>query len=411
MVAKINRNSSLYGVLIYNQKKLEDRSARIISGNRMITDLANIPDNVMQRTMLSFENYLLANRKTEKPILHISLNPSPKDRLSDEQFADIADNYMEKMGYGNQPYIVYMHEDTGRKHIHIVSTCVDENGIKIDDAYEWRRSMQACRELEEKYGLKQVADKKNELAEPYLKNVDYKKGDVKLQVSNTLKTALSTYKFQSFGEYCALLACFNIDAKTVKGDHNGQPYTGVVYTVTNDKGKPVSPPFKSSLFGKEFGHAGLVKKMNRHTASYKQKKWGPKIHEDIRHAMSTCGGKQKNFMKIMRSKGIDVAFRKNDDGRIYGVTFIDHNSKEVYNGSRLGKEFSANNFEKLFTNSGNSLKSQPDSGNYHSSDKESLIEQVFGLFPSDQPDDFIPPDDLMPIKKRKKKKKRSQGMS
>ncbi len=68
--------------------------------------------------------------------------------------------YMQKMGYGDQPYIVYMHEDIGRRHIHIVSTCVNEKGEKIDDAYEWNRSMKACRELEQKFGLKQRADKK-----------------------------------------------------------------------------------------------------------------------------------------------------------------------------------------------------------------------------------------------------------
>ena len=65
----------------------------------------------MRNTLWAFENYLLANKNTEKPILHISLNPSVDDKLTDSQFADLAREYMQRMGYGDQPYIVYIHED------------------------------------------------------------------------------------------------------------------------------------------------------------------------------------------------------------------------------------------------------------------------------------------------------------
>lgn len=397
MVAKIGKGQSLYGALAYNHNKLAGHTARIISGNRMITDVANIPENAMRNMMLSFENYLQANRNTKNPILHISLNPSPEDRLTDGQFAALAADYMEKMGYGDQPYVVFMHEDTGRRHIHIVTTCVDENGRKIDDAYEWRRSMQACRELEQKYGLKNVADKKNELAAPYLKKVDR---DLKRQVSNTLKSVLSTCRFQTFGEYSALLACYNIEAKQVRGEHDGQPYTGIVYTATDERGKAVGPPFKSSLFGKQFGYAGLIGKMNRHAADYRNRKWEPKIQDTVRLAMTTCRGDRMGFERVMHGKGIDVHFRLSDEGRIYGVTFIDHNAREVYNGSRLGKEFSANSFEKLFRDPA------PSQDNRQSQDAGDGLAELFGVDISGftEPEPY---DDLIRQKKRKKKKKRS----
>lgn len=87
MVAKINRGASLYGAVIYNQQKVNESTARIISGNRMIADVTGNPEQVMRNTLWAFENYLLANRNTEKPVLHISLNPSVDDRLTDSQFA------------------------------------------------------------------------------------------------------------------------------------------------------------------------------------------------------------------------------------------------------------------------------------------------------------------------------------
>ena len=127
MVAKINRGVSLYGAVIYNQRKVDESTARIITGNRMITNITGNPHNVMQQTLWAFDSYLAANRNTEKPVLHISLNPSVDDRLTDGQFAELAREYMQKMGYGDQPYIVYLHEDIDRRHVHIVSTCFSPN--------------------------------------------------------------------------------------------------------------------------------------------------------------------------------------------------------------------------------------------------------------------------------------------
>ena len=317
MVAKINRGVSLYGAIVYNQQKVDDATARIIYENRMITDVTGNPEQVMRQTIWAFENYLLANKNTEKPVLHISLNPSLDDRLTDSQFADLAKEYMQKMGYGDQPYIVYVHEDISRRHIHIVSTCVNEKGEKIDDAYEWNRSMKACRELERKFGLKQVEDKRKELLEPYLKKADYQSGDVKKQVSNIVKSVFGTYRYQSFGEYSALLSCFNIEAKQVKGEFGEVPYNGIVYIMTDDTGKPVCTPIKSSLIGKRYGYEGLEKRIGYNAREYKAKKWQPKIRNEITLAMHGCRGNREEFVRLLADKGIDALFRENDEGRIY----------------------------------------------------------------------------------------------
>lgn len=425
MVAKINRGSSLYGALIYNQQKVNNATARIIFGHRMITDVTGNPDKLIQQTMLSFENYLLANKNTEKPILHISLNPSPEDYLSDKQFEELAKDYMDRMGYGDQPYIVYIHEDTGRRHIHIVSTCVDERGNKISDTYEWNRSMKVCRDLEQKYGLKDVADKKNELLEPYLKKANYSKGDIKTQIANILKSVKNTYRYQTFGEYRALLSCFNIEAKQVKGEHEGVPFTGIVYSITDDKGKSVGPPVKSSLIGKSYGYEGLDKRTKHNSKEFKAGKWSPKIRNEVALAIHGSGDDRDKFTFLLKGRGVDVVFRENEEGRIYGATFIDHNSKEVYNGSRLGKEFSANSFNSLFNEPSDkpwltnpaedsSLWQDTPRGDFPSaaSEMESVIEQVFGIFGFEQHgDDYQEQAFTHRMKKKNKKKGRSRGIS
>lgn len=409
MVAKINTGSSLYGALIYNFNKVQEGTARIISDNRIIASHQN-GSNHLNNTILSFESYLTNNENTEKPILHISLNPAPEDKLTDEQFAELAKDYMDKMGYCDQPYVVYMHEDTGRRHIHIVSTCVDENGKKINDAYTKRRSMDICRELEQKYGLKNITDKSEEMTKAYLQKADYKKGDVKRQVSNILKSVFTSYKFQSFGEYNAMLSCFNIEAKKVDGEYEGAPYKGIVYTMTDDKGKAVGPPMKSSLFGKQFGFEAINKRIKHNTAEYKKGSWTPNIQAQVAMAMADCGGRQKKFKNLLAAQGVDVVIRKNDSNRIYGITFIDHKNREVYNGSRLGKEFSANAFEELFNGQGKSVVTQTSENDFSHSqyeDRITAIYDAFGIFdirpngPDYEEEEFAR---RMQRKKKKKKK-------
>lgn len=347
MVAKISRGTSLYGALAYNYGKVLKGTAEILSGNRMISDRLGQPSEDMRLTLLSFENYLLANRNTEKPVLHIALSPAPEDRLTAMQLEELAARYMEKMGYGDQPYIVFRHGDTHNTHIHIVSVCVDENGRKISDAYEHRRSMTVCRELEKDFGLRNGAEMEDRNLKPELKKVDASRGNVRHQVGGTLKAVLESYRFQTFGEYSALLSTLNIEARLVKGEYKGEPYTGIIYSATDDRGRVVSPPFKSSRFGKRFGNEGLKKKMLSHTKDFKDGKWEPAIRIQVAEAMRLARSREE-FARMLEKDHIGVVFRKNEAGRIYGVTFIDHDRREVFNGSRMGKEFSANVFDGLF---------------------------------------------------------------
>lgn len=420
MVAKINHTEQLYKVVAYNQHKVDAGTARIIGGHRMIADLAAGPERQMQQTLLSFENHLLLNRNTEKPILHISLNPTIDDRLTEAQYAALARNYMEQMGYGDQPYIVYLHEDIGRRHIHIVSTCVDDAGRKLNDKYEWWRSMKACRELELKYGLRNVADKRQELADAYLCKADYSRGDAKRQIGNILKSLHKSYLYQTFGEWSALLAQFNIEAKQVRGEFQGEPYTGVVYTITNDAGRPLGTPVKASLIGREFGHEGLKRRMAYNAKEYRAGRWRPKIRNEVATAILRSRGDREEFRRQLEERHIGVLFRENDAGRIYGVTFIVHNAREVYNGSRLGREFSANIFERLFHGQEVTLPEteQADMASKQTAatDLVSAIEQAFGLFSLDAADtpEEDPEEEAFARRMRrqtKKKKRRTRGIT
>lgn len=409
---------SLYGALAYNYEKVAAGTAEILSGSRMISDRLGLPSKDIRLALLSFENYLLANRNTEKPVLHISLSPAPEDRLTDERLAELAERYMQKMGYGNQPYITYKHTDTHNTHIHIVSVCVDEQGKKISDTYEHRRSMTTCRELEADFGLRNGVDMEKRNPKAELRKVDASLGDVRHQVGNTLKAVLESYRFQTFGEYSALLSTLNIEAKQVRGEYNGVSYTGIVYSATDDTGKVVSPPFKSSRFGKRFGNERLEKRMLMNLKALKDGKWTPSIQGDIVRALRQADSR-KRFVELLGQNRIDVVFRENERGRIYGVTFIDHNRREVFNGSRMGKEFSANVFNDYFK----WLDGTPErERGRHSATKlwqhhrykdgqESALELAAGILSMEtNPRDYEEEAFARRMKKKKKARRKSRGI-
>lgn len=347
MVAKIGRGQNLTGVLTYNQLKIEKENAQVLYTYKML----ETPDGhySVAQMFRSFEPYLLANRKTEKKVVHISLNPDPKDNVSDENFKVIAQEYMQKMGYGQQPFVVFKHTDIERTHIHIVSVCVDEEGRKISDSYERKRSMDICRELERKYGLAcatTAAYKQNEKA---FRPVDYKTNDIKGQIASVVRYLPKYYKFQSLGEYNALLSLFNITAEEVNGELHGKPKQGLVYFALNENGKKSSNPFKASLFGKSAGYIELQNHFIASKEALKESDAKLPIRKAIETVLQSATDEQE-FKKQLTEKGINVVTRKNGTGRIYGITFIDHNSKTVWNGSRLGKELSANVFNDWWNN-------------------------------------------------------------
>lgn len=347
MIAKISHGSSLYGVLAYNQIKVDELHADVLFGNRIIEPPGDNPYTI-EHLSRSFVDYLTANRKTEKPILHISLNPDPKDCVSEEQFIKLAEQYMQRMGFGDQPYIVYRHNDIGREHLHIVSVRVDETGRAISDSYEHERSMKVCRELEQQFNLTPATKKEWKEGLP-LSPVDYEGGNLKGQLAGVIRPIAREWRFGTLGEYRAVLSLYGITVDEVKGEYGGREYHGLSYSATDKDGNKVGKPFKSSVFGKEAGIAALEKRMLSSAA------W-VKSHKDIAtdtaariaSAMQTAGRDRALFERELMRQGIGVVFRTNDAGRIYGATFIDHADKTVFNGSRLGKEFSANVFNDLF---------------------------------------------------------------
>ena len=352
MVAKISLGSSLYGALVYNGEKINKEKGRVLDTNKIFNDGSGTID--IHRAFEDFKRWIPANTKAERTMMHISLNPHPDDRLTDVEYTQLAHEYMEKMGLGDMPYLIFKHEDIDRHHIHIVALRVRQDGTVVSDRNNFYRSKEITRELEKKYGLKPAERQKITPDMPILKiNPD---GDIKRQVANTVKMVGMRYKFQTLGEYNAILGLYNVRCEATDGKVNGREYHGLVYFATDDNGNTIASPFKASRLGKFASRTAIEGRFER-----------AKDKIDINHtkrmvqdAMAHSSGKD-DFISNLKDKNIDLVLRYTDDGRIYGATYIDHNTRTVLNGSRLGKEFSANALDRWFNNPDDKpLPLQPD---------------------------------------------------
>ena len=347
MVPKITSGSSFYGVIAYNKIKVDDGTAKVLWHPKIAADTSsNVP---IENCVQAFEPYIALNSHVKKPVIHISLNPSPKDILSEEQMAVLAQEFMEKFSYGNQPYIVWLHEDINRKHMHIVSVRINEKGEKIDHNREAVRAQNICREMEVKYGLHPTLGEHGERELLSLQKVDYPKGNVKAQVKHTARTLLECYNCHSLAEFNTLLNLYNVTVYEVRGNVDGNEYHGIMYGALDDNGQQVGTPFKSSKFGKVFGYEALQKKFAVSAEKMKKDNLSERTRQEITKAMQDIGTKE-DFARRLKEADIEVVYRINSEGRLYGITFIDHIGRTVFNGSRLGKAFSANVFNELFNN-------------------------------------------------------------
>ena len=345
MIAKISATENLGGALGYNFKKVEKGEASIL----LAAELYQSKDGryTMEDVIADMEALIPKKCRTKKAVFHCSLNPHPDEKLSDELLVQIAKEYMEALGYGKQPYIVFKHNDIAREHIHIVSLRVDSKGRKIDDRFEKRRSKQITDALERKFGLIPSSKVANKTVEETPK-VDIGKGNIKEQVSNVVRMVMKHYHFCSLGELNAILSVYNLTVEEIKTEFRGKKYDGLVYVPTDGKGNKAGTPIHASDIGRGVGSTAVQNKMQKSKQAIKP--LIPTVRNRVLQVMCTSPRTEKDLQSRLEEQGLRVVIRKNESGRIYGITFIDDKEGVALNGSRLGKGYAANVFNAYFTN-------------------------------------------------------------
>ncbi|WP_370589860.1 relaxase/mobilization nuclease domain-containing protein [Rufibacter sp. LB8] len=293
-----------------------------------------------------FEYLTLLNARVKTNALHLMLNFAPTEKPSLGLMQQVASSYMEKIGFGEQPYLVYRHFDAAHAHLHIVTTNIRANGSRIDlHNIGSTLSEKARQEIEWEFKLERAAGKSQSQEFRELQPVEYGKEPTRQALSNIVTFVTTHYAFTSLAELNAVLGLYRVTADPGSEGSEMRKKKGLVYAILDEKGTRVGVPFKASALPGKPTLSLLEKRMDRNKA--KRQPFKESLATAITGAVA-FGVSKKAFAHRLETLGIGTVFRENKQGITYGVTYIDHRHKTVFNGSSLGKAFSAYSLMKRF---------------------------------------------------------------
>lgn len=250
MIAISKKPHSIHRSLLYNEQKVEEKQAIFLDAYNYLQETQTLSmENKLQR-LVSFSDL---NERTKAVCAHITLNFHPLDWPTDQLMRDIAGEFMQQIGFGEQPWLLYRHIDAGHPHLHIVSTNIRPDGTRISgDLRSPRHLAQVCAVLEEKYLLVRAAQQQKQTERlTEVKPLIYGENPTKTGIATVLRHVLENYSCTSLEHLNAVLGLYNVRAD--RGSEEGLMYThrGLYYRMIDTEGRKVGTPIKASSFDQQ----------------------------------------------------------------------------------------------------------------------------------------------------------------
>lgn len=339
MVAVIKGGRSIKNVLRYNEQKLGKGKAYLLYAAHFTKESdALLPQDKIRR----FEKLISLNGQTKVNSVHISLNFDPTDRLSIEKLVQIAKKYMNGIGFGEQPYLVYQHHDAGHPHLHIVTTNIKSDGSRIPLHNLGRNESEKAREeIEKIFNLVPAQKKQKTVPSQTLHQAgkaQYGKDETRAAITAVLNYVVEGCHYTSFSEYNAVLRQYRVVAD--RGSESSRIYQkrGLVYRILTGKGEKIGVPVKaSSIEGKptlavinaRFRYNGEVKE------AHKQR---------VKNAVDFTFRRYQRPMlptiqEALKKERIDLVIAPNREGKKEELIYVDHATRCAFTGSDLGPSY------------------------------------------------------------------------
>lgn len=355
----------------YNEEKVltRDNVTRF-----MVCNIPGENRNAIEMTFDRFEHNPRINKQMTNLGFHYVFSLGPEDNandpMTDEKMRRYITEWAEAMGYGKQPYVVYLHKDTKHRHYHFVSTRVNAEGRKINDSFEKKRCLSLLEKMAPRYGYTigaGAAVKANEQRKPNrerefaiekrqrvwgdyvaIKRFNYFDGDIMEQMRNCLAEAL-TYNFTSIHQFQVIMYARGIKVYSAKPhkDDNGT----LLFQGLSNKGASITDLYTEQELAVDAMNL-VQKRMSQNQIEQKILREEKIRVEIVAKKLFEWSTSQQHYEKMLKKKGIDVVFSRAEDNpsHIIGATFVDHTVKTAFKSSELDKSIAASVFDKAVEN-------------------------------------------------------------
>jgi Relaxase/Mobilisation nuclease domain len=338
MYARVDRAEDIRIPLRYNELKVQHGVARCLEAVNFLKDAGEL---TMADKVFHFRRLLTLNDGTSKPVIHLSLNFHPSQVLSDQQLVKIAKEFMGKIGRGDQPYIVYRHEDVAHPHAHIVTITIQKDGSHHElTPKDLRLAKKVTQELEKKWSL--VPSKPFHpgytipLGPP--QKIVYGEMTLYRAMNNVIGNITVQYRYTTLDELNAVLRLYNVDAYAGKEGSKLKQYGGMMYRVLDENGQSRAGAIKASLFPGAPTLKNLEKKFALNESLREPHRM--RVTTAIEWTLAGSALSPSAFREEMVKENISVVYRHDKEGRMQNVWFVDHGSRSVFEGAVLGARYS-----------------------------------------------------------------------
>jgi len=340
MHANLKRNPSPVAVLDYHEEKVKQKVAECIGAENFAKDHAALS---YADKLYPFELRAGYNDAVRKKMFHTSLQFGTGTAVSNETMAAVAREYMEEIGRGDQPYLIYRHRDAHQQHLHLVSTNIDREGEVIPvSKYMLRRSFAVTERLAAKYGLPHGEPAYADIPEA-LKHLDQGLRVLYPVMNRILEEVVPQYRFTNLDELNAVLRLHRIEASRGKEHTMTWQKQGLHYHPVGEDGQPVREYLPARRFPSRPTWASLEKRFVENQALRERHRESLAVLVDY-----TLVGKSLSLealrSALAKRRVSLVAGPAKEGGR--RLWYVDHSNKTVFEGAALGENYSLTAMEK-----------------------------------------------------------------
>jgi hypothetical protein len=353
MIGNITAGNSFNGLIMYNEKKVQKGQAERLYSNYF--NIEKSCESLIAGLERVADNYRAA---LKNKTFHVSLSLAETDKVSQDGLVEIGNKYMEKMGYGETPFIIYRHHDTGIDHLHIVSTRVDLDGNKVNDSMERLRSQRVARALELEYGMtvvSSVKERPDDLKRALEKEDNQDVINTKHAISLAIHHVLNTDKATNYEDFVSSLAKRNVIVQLVRVDGKGSKLVipGIMYSL-GKKGVPESKRVKGSAFAQGYTYTKVLNQLNTNLILEQTKPVFERSKADLKKVAVAILAELKSPL-LSTIEDLDQLFAKyklegvyfKNSGGISGLSIKDLTNNQVYKASDIDRGFSWNVIQKF----------------------------------------------------------------